>query len=370
MSSPLIATLLFLTIILHVSAQQALRIYVYDLPHHLSEAVIVGRYQQDWLLRAFEYEADLWVYSKMVHGPWRVYDPAEANLFYIPMLPTRFLHQSLSASVDWMHAVDLCAKYVQEALEIVQRQPYWSLNNGRDHFVTITTDSSRYTHLARLPRSLWGDLRLITHLGDLVLREEGIPCYDPDADILLPAFNPLEKEPLVNVWEHERNVTALYRFGTTSPTAALPYHTRHVRQELRKDYEVNPLEGSDWTVKTKGDTMVDMTYAVFCICPPGIVAHTSRFWRSLRRGCIPVTFFRAFELPFSDVIDYSSAIVNIQPDNVHTMHNTLAAILQDKGRLHGLQQAVDTIQHQLIWEGDNGIWHLLQNELLKRVSPW
>ena len=59
----------------------------------------------------------------------------------------------------------------------------------------MTADSARCAHLRALPRSLWGDLSVIMHLGDLVFREEGIPCFDPDADILLPAFNPQQREP-------------------------------------------------------------------------------------------------------------------------------------------------------------------------------
>ena len=364
-----LAFLLLLASLCSVSARQALRIYVYDLPHDLSEAVVTGRYQLDWLSGAYEYEADLWVYNKMVHGPWRVYNPYQANLFYIPVLPTRFLHQSLSDSVNWMQAVEKSVEYVRQALAIVQQQPYWSRNNGRDHFLTVTTDSSRCTQLAKLPRSLWGDLRFVAHLGDLVLREGDIPCYDPDADILLPAFNPLEKEPLTDVWGYERNVTALYRFGTSGPTAEYPYHTRLLRQELRADFQNRPLQGSDWTLKSKDSTMMDMTHSLFCVCPPGIVAHTSRFWRSIRRGCIPVTFFRAYDLPFSKNIDYSSASVNIQPDNVHTMHNTLTAIINDKDRLHALQTAVRVLQQKLIWEGDTGIWQLFQDELQQRMFP-
>ncbi len=351
-----------------VTAQQALRVYVYELPRNLTQNVLAAHYQQQWLSGAYEYEADLWIYDKMVNGPWRVKDPAAANLFYIPVLPTRFLHQSLSATTGWQEALQLSGQYLQEALEHVQIQPFWSRNNGRDHFVTMTADSARCTHLRWLPRSLWGELSVIMHLGDLVMREEGIPCFDPDVDVLLPAYNPLEQEPLADVYSQERNVTVLYRFGVSGPTASHPYHTRLIRPELRKHFEASPLPGADWSASSISDTLVDMAHSIFCVCPPGVVAHTSRFWRALRRGCIPVTFFRAYQLPFSDMIDYSSATVNIQPDNIHTLHIVLAGILHDKDRLHALQQQVQILQQMLVWEYESGISQLLQDELLKRIS--
>ena len=352
-----------------ISAQHALRVYVYDLPRRFTEDVVAAPYQEQWLLNgAYEYEADLWVHQKMLHGPWRVKDPAAANLFYIPVLPTRYLHQSLSPTVGWQEALQLSGKYMREALEHVQKYPYWSRKNGRDHFVTMTADSARCTHLRTLPRTLWGDLSVVMHLGDLVMREEGMPCFDPDVDVLLPAFNPLEHEPMTDVFTQERNITVLYRFGSSGPTASHPYHTRFIRPELLKDYEASPLPGADWSANTVNDTLVDMTRSIFCVCPPGVVAHTSRFWRSLRRGCIPVTFFRAYELPFSSEIDYSAFTVNIQPDNIHTMHSVLAGILHDKNRLRGLQQQVQRVQRMLVWEDDAGISLLFHDALSKHVS--
>ena len=40
-------------------------------------------------------------------------------------------------------------------------------------------------------------------------------------------------------------------------------------------------------------------------------------WRALALGCIPVTFFRAAELPFARRLglDYSRFVVNVQPDD-------------------------------------------------------
>lgn len=353
------------------SAQTVPRIYVYELPDYVTADTLKAPYQQSWLLSVgYEYEADLWVYQTMVNGPWRVRDPEQANIFYIPVLPTRFLHQTLSSTVGWHEALQLSGQHLELALTIVQKLPYWARRNGRDHFVAMTADSARCTHLRALPRSLWGDLGFFMHLGDLTMREEGIPCFDPDSDILMPAHNPLQHEPLTDVYSRVRNITVLYRFGTTGPTASHPYHTRLIRPELLKEHETNPVLGSNWDAGSVNETMEDMSSSIFCVCPPGIVAHTSRFWRALRRGCIPVTFFRAYQLPFSGVLDYSKATVNIQPDNIHTLHQTLTGILNNRSKLQALQKEVNRIQKLLVWEARMGIQDLFAGELSKHIAKY
>ena len=365
----------FALITVSARAQDSLpSVYVYDLPKHLTD-VVYGTYQEKWLSEnSYEYEADLWVHEQVMHSPARTWQPATASLFYIPVLPTRYLHMTLSPSVGWHEAVNKSGEYLREALDIVQQQPYWARRNGRDHFVTMTADSARCTHLNALPRDIWGDLAVVQHLGDLVLRENGWPCYDPDADLLLPGFLPEYAAPLTPVFSKERTITVLYRFGTSGPTAGHKYHSRLVRSELRRHFEKSVIPLSDWTARSVNDTLQDMTQALFCVCPPGVVAHTSRFWKALRRGCIPVTFFRAYELPFSDVIDYRAASVNIQPDNIATMSSVLTDILGNPEKLLSLQQNVEKIQNMIVWEGQthnssfSSVQQLFWNELSRRSA--
>ena len=49
----------------------------------------------------------------------------------------------------------------------------------------------------------------------------------------------------------------------------------------------------------------------------GSTQDSTRVWRALALGCIPVTFFRAVELPFARRLglDYSQFVINVQPDD-------------------------------------------------------
>ena len=56
-------------------------------------------------------------------------------------------------------------------------------------------------------------------------------------------------------------------------------------------------------------------------------------WRALALGCIPVTFFRAAELPFARRLglDYSRFVVNVQPDDYRGLQaSCLTSFLQHR----------------------------------------
>lgn len=347
-------------------------VYVYELPANLSDEVIHGVYQESWLYTAgYDFEADLWLHQQVTQSPARTWDPSEAQLFYIPILPTRFLHMTMSESVHWDEAVNKSGEYIREALAVVQQQPYWAIRNGRDHFFALTADYARCIHLNTLPRSVWGDISIVQHLGDLVLRQGGWPCYDPDADILLPTLLPQHVVPLTPVFGKERKISVLYRFGVTSPTSKFTYHTRVIRSELHSQHLHNAIPLSDWSLHNMNETLQDMTNSLFCVCPPGVVAHTSRFWKALRRGCIPVTFFRGYDLPFAGAIDYSAATVNISPDNINTMSSILIDILGDPVKLLSLQRNVERIQQLFVWESQqqtSALEDLFWDEMSKRSA--
>lgn len=355
------------------SAQKSLvSVYVYELPANLTDGVINGHYQERWLnVNSYEWEADLWLHWQITQSPARTWDPAAADLFYIPILPTRLLHQSLSPKCSWYPAVNKSAEYIREALTIVQQQPYWAKYNGRDHFFCVTADEARCASLTMLPRTLWGDISIVHHTGDVVMRQHGRPCYDPDTDILLPGNMAQDTMPIVPAVGRNRTISVLYAFGTTGNSANHKYHSRLIKPELRKQFEAAPIASARWLERSINVTLQDMANSIFCVCPPGIVANTSRFWKAIRRGCIPVTFFRGFDLPFASAIDYGSAIVNIQPDNLDNLPVILTNILNNPDELLALQKSVDHIQSFFLPEPDVhsvGTAHMFWQELARRSA--
>lgn len=147
----LLQTYLFAGIIIGCACGRSIpRVYVYELPKHLTQDVIEGVYQERWLSdNSYEYEADLFLHWTVLNSPARTWNPETATLYYIPALPTRKLHLTLGPTKNWHEAVNASSEYLREALQFVQQQPYWASSglNGSNHFLAITADSARYNEL-------------------------------------------------------------------------------------------------------------------------------------------------------------------------------------------------------------------------------
>lgn len=347
------------------SAIPEARVFVYELPDALEAAVLADR-RGDWE----QYNSDIWIRETMRTSSRRVTDPAEADLFFIPALPTRYLH-SRFRDIGFEPAGRESAEYVRQVIQHVSTAwPYWNRTNGRDHFMTLAHDRGRCLHFPPIGKAVVNDMFVLQHHGDLchhlgVKDHFEMSCYEPDRDILLPSFvNASAIAPAGRL----RPIKVLYRFSQHDNKPE--YHGVKVRNRLFDLYEVDPPPGADWRFRTVDETLEDMAQSVFCIMPPGTVAHTSRYWRGIQRGCVPVSFLRAYDLAFQDTIDYSLFSVNIQPDHLADLTPTIKALLSDPGKLSSMQEHLALAQSALSWDRSermSGIEGLLWAALDKRA---
>ena len=165
--------------------------------------------------------------------------------------------------------------------------------------------------------------------------------------------------------------SALFAFDPRAGTASEPYHGIRIRKALKTLWDSTPpLEDALWSITDLVETKLDMARSLTCLTPPGIVAHTSRFYRAIRRGCIPVTFFRANRLPFDDVLDYDAATLNLEPSDVNSTINALDELLRDPDRLAAKRHALGRLQRWFDWEAaedEVGVAALLLRALEKRA---
>ncbi|CAI5532042.1 unnamed protein product, partial [Closterium sp. Naga37s-1] len=222
-----------------------------------------------------------------------------------------------------------------EILTTVRRNyPFFNRTNGRDHFSILTLDHGRCHSLTFVDPGLVGEMFFVTYNGDKLVRSvhaskernmqaitynyklpvdpslPDIPCYLPDRDIVVPVL--VSKGlPLVAPWEGERDRTVLFRFGAGQHHGVPIWHHGHqIRKELLELYTHAGYEGWDFAEKGEGETDPDWRRAVFCICPPGHSQWTSRPFKALISGCIPVTFFRGHHNPCQDELNQHTTILS------------------------------------------------------------
>ncbi|CAI5532040.1 unnamed protein product [Closterium sp. Naga37s-1] len=245
-----------------------------------------------------------------------------------------------------------------------KEHPYFNRTNGQDHFAFGTLDHGRCHSLTFVDPRVYGEMFFVTLNGDKLVRSThsspgrnmqvisynygakitdptvpDIPCYVPNHDIVVPALV-ANRLPIVPPFETEREIKVLFRFGASQPHGEpLKHHNHDMRKELIEMYKDAGYEGWDFAEKGEYETDEEWKKSVFCICPPGHSQWTSRPFKAIISGCIPVTFFRGHDNPWDDELDYSTVSVNIDPDQLHTLKERLDAVPIKK-----LQRNIEQIQ--------------------------
>ncbi|CAI5534002.1 unnamed protein product [Closterium sp. Naga37s-1] len=268
----------------------------------------------------------------------RTLDPEQATLFLIPFFAARYtLYCFRSWENNMRQAIEEGSRVWEKLITRVRKEhPYFNRTNGQDHFGFGTLDHGRCHSLTFV------DPRVISYNYGAKITDPtvpDIPCYVPNHDIVVPALV-ANRLPIVPPFETEREIKVLFRFGASQHHGEpLKHHNRDIRKELIEMYKEKGCEGWDFAEKGEYETDEEWKKSVFCICPPGHSQWTSRPFKALISGCIPVTFFRGHDNPWGDELDYSTVSVNIDPDQLHTLKERLDAVPIKK-----LQRNIEQIQ--------------------------
>ncbi|CAI5496716.1 unnamed protein product [Closterium sp. Naga37s-1] len=179
-----------------------------------------------------------------------------------------------------------------------------------------------------------------------------IPCYMPDRDIVVPAFIG-DQIPMVSPFSGNRPIQAIFRFSAQQGhRAPLMHHGHDLRPELLAMYQKQRVKGWSFAAKGENQTNKEWQYSVFCICPSGHSQWTSRPFKALISGCIPVTFFRDHDNPWGDEVDYSAFSINIDPDDIASLRYRL-----ETAPVEQLQRGVEKMQYMLKCTCSSGRGH-------------
>eukprot|EP00850_Spirogloea_muscicola_P004938 SM000022S07152 [mRNA] locus=s22:212984:214534:+ [translate_table: standard] len=252
------------------------------------------------------------------------------------------------------------------------RWPHFNASNGADHFGLLTLDHGRCTALAFADPDLVGDMFFLQLNGDKLVRAHHAsanrsmqaitynwgaardpslpngPCYRPGRDIVIP---PVVPGGVTRPWQSRRPILALFRFSPGQHHGVpIPHHGHLPRKELYDLFAKRRIWGWSFDAKSEERSSREWQQAVFCISPPGHSQWTSRPFKAILAGCIPVTFFREHDNPWQDELDYAKVSINIDPDHIFTLKDRLDAILRKPARLRAMQRSLAAIQEYFVWD--------------------
>ncbi|XP_018598070.1 exostosin-1 [Scleropages formosus] len=269
--------------------RNAFKVYVYPLPK--SERVSES-YQK--ILTAIE------------ESRFYTTDPSEACLFVL--------------STDTLDRDQLSSQYVHNVNAKIQSLPLW--NDGRNHLIF------------NLYSGTWPDYteELGFDIGQAILAKASIDVdnFRPNFDVSIPLFSKDHPQKggdrgyltLNNVPPSRKYLLVFkgkrYLTGIGSETRNALYHVHNGEDIILL---TTCKHGKDWEKHKDGRCDKDneeyskfdyqelLHNSTFCLVPRGRRLGSFRFLEALQAACIPVLLSNGWELPFSEVIDWSKAAI-------------------------------------------------------------
>lgn len=373
-------------------------IYVYDLPRSCHRDIFDSKKDKS--------SEEYYLTEKFIHSflernnVFRTTEPERAALFFIPLYIAQFLSSNCGSMVngnpleECKHGLEKTGTLVEKTLLIVQNSyQFWNQSGGKDHFLVLTSDNGRCSALPFVNPKILGSMFFLQLSGDQRLRSvtqtekylsnsnedrkkenlPDIPCFEPNIDIVIPPFL---SSPLISPKGTIRPITLLGRLKPNKvtedkePGFPTPHDGVFVHKKLMEIFQ--NLQPPGWDIMEVNDlTISDSSEAIICVCLPGSFSQwTSCLTHAILGGCIPLTFFRYFEKPWQNQLDYRAFSVNLDPDSVEKTPEIIEKLVKNSEKLEKMQEALTQVQPFFLY--DEKIAHGAQiqvvNELRRKAQ--
>ncbi|CAN1166259.1 Probable arabinosyltransferase ARAD1 [Linum perenne] len=291
-------------------AVNRVKVFMYDLPRQFTFGIIDGharargssdlsqvrypghQHMGEWYLFADLNRTE----EERVGSPVvRVYDPDEADLFYVPVFSSLSLivNTNRPGAPDPMYSDE---KMQDELVQWLDQQEYWRRNNGRDHVIVAGDPNALYRVLDRVKNSvlLLSDFgRVRSDQGSLV------------KDLIIPYAHRINSYT-GEIGVENRN-TLLFFMGNRYRKDGGKIRDLFF-QMLETENDVIIKHGTQSRENRRAATR-GMHTSKFCLNPAGDTPSACRLFDSIVSLCVPVIVSDSIELPFENVIDYTKIAI-------------------------------------------------------------
>lgn len=347
-------------------------IYVYDLPPDFNSLLLEGRhFKFECVNRIYdERNATLWtdqlygsqmaIYESILASPHRTLNGEEADFFFVPVLDSCIITRADDAPHISMRdhlglRSSLTLEFYQKAYNhIVESYPFWNRSSGKDHIWSFSWDEGA----CYAPKEIWNSMMLV-HWGNTNSkhnhsttaywadnwdripseRRGNHPCFDPDKDLVLPAWKRPDDYVLgKKLWSRPREMrkTLFYFNGNLGPAYVKgrpeDTYSMGIRQKLGEEFGSSPNKEGKLGKQHSDDVIVtsqrsehyhdDLAGSVFCGVFPGD-GWSGRMEDSILQGCIPVIIQDGIFLPYENLLNYESFAVRISEDEIPNLIKVL-----------------------------------------------
>ncbi|KAM7500377.1 hypothetical protein LguiA_024791 [Lonicera macranthoides] len=347
------------------------KIYMYDLPRKFTYGVIEsysiarGGGSKNFKYPGNQHPAEWYLYSDLIRPEndrsgspvTRVFDPEEADLFYIPFFSSLSLVVNpIRPSVNEGDKVVYSDEEMQESLiEWLEEQVYWKRNNGWDHVFICQDPNALYKVVDRVKNGVL----LVSDFGRLGRNQGSLV-----KDVILPYAH------RINSYKGE--------IGVDERKSLLFFMGNRYRKEGGKirDLLFQLLESEkDVVIKHGAQSRESRRMATqgmhtskFCLHPAGDTPSAARLFDAVVSLCVPVVVSDYIELPFEDAIDYRKIAVFVDSESA-LRPGYLVKMLRrvSAERILEFQLEMQKVKHYFEYEDPNGpvkeIWRQVSLKL-------
>lgn len=284
----------------------------------------------------------------------RVFDPEEADLFYVPFFSSLSLVANPVRAANGGDGVVSYSdeKMQEELIDWLEEQVYWKRNNGRDHVFICQDPNALYKVIDRIKNGIL----LVSDFGRLRSDQASLV-----KDIILPYSH------RINSYKGD--------VGLENRKSLLFFMGNRYRKEggkirdvlfeiLENENDVVIKHGAQSRESRRAATQ-GMHTSKFCLHPAGDTPSACRLFDAIVSLCVPVIISDHIELPFEDVIDYKKIAIfvatnsSVKPGFLVTFLRTIT-----EHKILEYQQELMKVKHYFEYEDPNGT----VNEIWRQVS--
>ncbi|XP_030520055.2 probable glycosyltransferase At5g11130 [Rhodamnia argentea] len=251
------------------------------------------------------YASESYFKKSLMNSHFITKDPTEADLFFMPFSITRLRHDP---RVGVAGIQDYIRDYVAN---ITRRYPYWNRTGGADHFYVACHSIGR-SAMEKASEVKMNAIQVVCSSSYF------LQGYVTHKDASLPQVWPRQGDP-PNIMSSKRNKLAFFAGAINSP----------VRKKLvkawRNDSEIFAHYGRLTTRYSD-----ELLGSKFCLHVKGFEVNTARIADSLYYGCVPVIIANHYDLPFADILNWTSFSVVVTTSDIPLLKRILKEVSSDK----------------------------------------
>lgn len=276
-----------------------------------SENFKIYVYHEPRIVKSTIYEEIL---NASFESPYYTSNPKEACLYLL--------------QIDTLDRDPLSKNYIQNVTHVIKNLTLW--NDGQNHVL--------FNHYSGTwPSYLVNDWSFNTNKAIRIQASLSLKDYRHNFDISFPLFHHDFNKHLFQINQHNEKKYFLtfkgkrYLIGIGSQTRNTLYHLHNDRDiiMLTTCNHISNMKFIENDSRCKFDEDLynkydynDLLYnSTFCLVPRGRRLGTFRFLETLKANCIPVLLSDGIVLPFSEIIDWSDAVIWISEHRISQVSN-------------------------------------------------